>query len=164
MRPTQKELLNEAKRFDTQSQLKMTDLAEKVVQLSAQYDTPFNTTPIEELQLTDPSADPFNGNLNNRRVAARIARRIEVTTGDPIKAAEDVKKSLEVNPETAVKTGDELPELKLVSSRTPTPGSPAAAKAEAQGKGSKTKEPAAPVAATGTEGKPAAAPQWKPNA
>ena len=120
--------------------------------------------PVEQLHLIEEDADPFNGNLNNRRVAMRIAglkRRTFLNDsqpthiGDPNKAASDVKKSLSVlpEPEGGEAEGSAKPAALPASFlRPPTAGSPAA-------KAVTGKEPA--KAASSTQAPP---PAWKPNA
>src|SRR4051812_7194661 len=92
--------------------------------------------PAGELKFDMEDDDPFNGNRNNRRVAARIASEhrtvhylnnsMPTHIGDPRKAEADVRRSLEVNPDPVVLDDDapvSLPPVAL------TPGSPAAKKA-----------------------------------
>lgn len=128
--------------------------------------------PVEELALEDEDADPFGGNHNNRRVAARIAREYRerkylnsstpTHVGDPEKAAADVAQSLRV-------TGQDLhygsasdnpvePEVQQPSLNMPKANadSPAAKKAAADKK-------AAASNGTKTEGD-GQPPTWRPNA
>lgn len=128
---------------------------------------PTEPVPVEDLVLNLEDEDPFNGNVNNRNVAKRISRQggrtffnhpITNHTGDPNKAAEDVAKSLAINPdkvdldEDDVKT--EIPPM------APTPGSPAAKQAEAVAKAAKAASGGAPAATP----KSLEPPTWKPNA
>jgi hypothetical protein len=118
----------------------------------------------EDLNLTglEQTHDPFNGNLNNRRVAARIATEPDHVSGNTVhrvfmsnreKAAADVAKSLAVLPDPVVPTGDDLPPVVLT--KQPTPGSPAATKAltKAQQKAADAaaKNAAPPTWGTGTD-------------
>lgn len=79
--------------------------------------------------LDDPDADPFAGNLNNRRVAERIAKgktrkylsnSMPTHLGDPNKAAADVAKSKAVNPTPPDVDGENLPPIPLVA-QVPVP-------------------------------------------
>lgn len=88
-----------------------------------------------ELTLIDEDEDPFNGNANNRRVAERIAAQGNrvyannsrpIHTGDPAKARADIAKSKRLNPDVVPDADFE----ESVPARKPTPGSPAALKAE----------------------------------
>lgn len=166
---TQKELLHDSKNVDTVARDRMNRLALAVKDAADEMDESVEPTAIEDLQLDEPDSDPFNGNLNNRRVAARIARGIEVSAGDPKKAKADVEQSLRVNPEPVIKTGDEFPEIKLVGGREVTPGSPADLK---HGKsqtqmggqaptGEQAQQASTAPAATETKGKGKNPPQWK---
>lgn len=107
-----------------------------------------------KLTITDENEDPFSGNINNRKVAERIAtsgRRVYTNAarpahqGDPIKAAADIAKSKLLNPDPVVDNSDDEPETITVK---PTAGSPAAVK--------KVESTAAPATN--------APPVWKPNA
>lgn len=126
---------------------------------------------VTELYLPEHDGDPFNGNTNNRRVAARIARMPHshrsknhdpdhVFHGsNPDKARADVEQSLLVNPEPIIPSPDDMPAIELASTNTkPTPGSPAAKKAEAdktgkgKGKGAQAVQTAAPPTWGSSEG------------
>lgn len=109
----------------------------KAIQQAGQQEVtmPAGTTSLQHIQVEDE--DPFGGNANNRRVAARIAKMSKrkflnnsepTHVGDPEKAARDVARSLEVNPETELLSGDEQVMLDVDKTLTPTPGSPAAQK------------------------------------
>lgn len=109
----------------------------KAIQQAGQQEVtmPAATTPVQHIQLEDE--DPFNGNQNNRRVAARIAKMSKrkylnnsepTHIGDPEKAARDVARSLELNPETELLSGDEQVMADLSPKLKPSPGSPAAQK------------------------------------
>ena len=123
-----------------------------------------------ELSLEHEDDDPFNGNVNNRKVAERIAAQNRtiytnvhkiIHTGDPGKAARDVAKSKAINPDAL--TDNELEEAQAEETARklrevkPTPGSPAAVKAEADAKAAQgvTATPASPAAPVIP---------WKPNA
>lgn len=106
----------------------------KAMQTAGEHDVTVGV-PVHELTLMLEDEDPFNGNLNNRRVAARIARdgeRISANHSHPVvmgnaeKARADVEKSLAVFPDPAIPNPDE--EL-AADAPAPTPGSPAAKKA-----------------------------------
>ncbi len=108
-----------------------------------------SAVPVHELKLHDEDADPFNGNVNNRRVAARIARDMprksanhseHFIIGNPDKAAQDVARSLAVNPDPVIPSGDVLPDIQLA----PTPGSPAAQRKAKDKQKPKNASPAAP--------------------
>jgi hypothetical protein len=80
-----------------------------------------------EISHEDPNADPFGGNMNNKRVAERIAgetqRRYANNShpfhmGDPRKAAADVARSNAVNPTDDEKKTVVLPTV----AQSPDPG------------------------------------------
>lgn len=114
--------------------------------------------PASELKFDMDDDDPFNGNRNNRRVAARIAadhrtihylnNSMPTHIGDPKKAEADVAKSLAVDPDPVVLGDDAVVELPHIAL---TPGSPAAKKA-------------AEAAAKGDDKPVTAPPVWKANA
>lgn len=88
-----------------------------------------------KLVLIDENEDPFGGNINNRRVAERIMRQrgknygnthIPTHTGDPSKAARDVAKSKEINPDPLGNSDEEATVEAKRETRLPAPGSPAA--------------------------------------
>lgn len=152
MSPTQLQLLENAKKQDLAQVANNAELHRALVQaIKTGGASPIAGNHPSELDLTDEDEDPFGGNTNNRRVAERIAAtstRIYSNTakpihmGDPTKARADIAKSKRVNPEVAPII-EELDDATLPK-RTPSPGSPAAAKAA-------DKAPAAPAV-------------WKPNA
>lgn len=127
----------------------------------------------KDLKMTDDNEDPFNGNMNNRRVAERIANTpgkrkqflnnsMPTHIGDPNKAAADVAKSQKVNPVKPEDDPDKMPPLTLPSiAQHPAPDSgQTAAQAlesvKAKGGATATNKPPAPASG--------AAPAWKPNA
>jgi hypothetical protein len=132
MAHTHADLLRTANEHDAQLQSRDFKITRAMKHAGEQVATP--GLPVHELKMDIEDEDPFNGNLNNRRVAARIARQGHVTTanhentvnpyqlGDAKKAHEDVQKSLAVNPDAQVPSGDDA----AVQEPTPTPGSPAA--------------------------------------
>lgn len=96
--------------------------------------------PATELDLEDHDADPFGGNINNRRVAERVAAQkspeflnfaIPTHGGDPNKAREDIQKSKAINPDPVIPAGDGDEMLPVSVPTGPTPGSPAAEAANA---------------------------------
>lgn len=110
-----------------------------------------------DLNLEDTDEDPFNGNVNNRKVAERIAAQRSrkyvnlakpIHTGDPDKARKDIARSKAINPDPEKE--DVKAEL-LTLTLVPSAGSPAAIKAA---KPTVKEAPAVP------NGPPA----WKPNA
>lgn len=161
MAHTQKDLLANAQRVDAGEFARGIKITKAMHAAARESTPPAAFHPVHLLQLEDQD-DPFKGNLNNRRVAARIAAKREVTSGDPVKAAADVKKSLAILPDAVVPTGDDLPPIVLAA---PTPGSPAANKnnvrqmvAQADAVPSAAQ---AAVTPTGTDTPAAAAPpQW----
>lgn len=159
MAPTQGELLEAANRINRKIAVQRNPkMADSTVELAAPPHP-------SELKITNDDEDPFNGNMNNRRVAERIANSKErkylnnsqpIHTGDPNKAAADVAKSKAVNPdvpEAKPGTKSTLPSLPTVA-QSPDPGpDKSAADALAEQTAKAAGKPA---------GKPAA--EWKPNA
>lgn len=164
MLPTQQDLLDVAKTHDATIFAQQVNVVE-AIKKAQQVDVTVGVA-TKDLNLTIDldQHDPFGGNLNNRRVAARIAQMssrstprgdTSTHTGDPEKAARDVEQSLKVLPDPKIPSGDELPPINLTPAKTPTPGSPAASK------GKKTAQPAATDDQANDKGMP---PAWKPNA
>lgn len=153
--PTQNDLLNVAKVHDATIYSRYIKI-NKAIQSAGVIET-LPGTPTHELSLVDADEDPFMGNRNNRRVASRIAVAFKskkflnssqpTHIGDPEKAAADVERSLELNPDPQVANPEVLPPL---PSLAPSKGSPAEKKA--------AKKAATDVAPAG------APPTWKPNA
>ena len=148
--PEIKDLLKAAQEFDAGQAAHTVKIGKALLAVPMQ---PAATIPpVHELSLIAEDEDPFAGNLNNRRVAERVASQNRtiytnvhkiVHTGDPGKAARDVELSKKLNPDSV--SASEQAELDAQKSAAalrnkpkPTPGSPAAAKAEATG------EPTAP--------------------
>lgn len=131
-RHTHADLLRTANEHDAQIQSRNFKITNAMKHAGDQVATP--GVPVHELSLDIEDEDPFNGNLNNRRVASRIAREGHTRTanhenivnpyqiGDAKKAREDVEKSLAVNPDPQVPSGDDA----AVQEPPVTPGSPAA--------------------------------------
>lgn len=132
--------------------------------------------PANELKLDFEDEDPFGGNINNRRVAERIANekgRVYLNhsapshLGDPSKARADIAKSKALNPDPVATDPDRLPPV-VIPPMAPTAGSPAAKQAEELAKGNKqdgpqtVEVPAPGTQAAGTPNGPP--PAWKPNA
>lgn len=125
--------------------------------------------PIQELKLVDENEDPFKGNLNNRRVAERIAElpggvkqylnnSLPTHIGDPNKAAADVAKSMAITPPTPhdehlaqAPTEDELKQAAKTNAKNRKAAAEAAASASVAGT---AEEPAS--IGTGSS------PTWKP--
>lgn len=134
MPPTVQEMLKHHNEVNAQIQSNMEVVTKRQVEPSKPGE------PVTVESLTDPTADPFGGNVNNRRVAKRIAlekRRVYLNhsmpshLGDPDKARKDIALSEKLNPEVDLSADDEkMPEIKLPPT-PPTPGSPAAKKAAA---------------------------------
>jgi hypothetical protein len=132
MAHTHSDLLRVANEHDAQLQSRSFKITNAMKHAGEQVATP--GVPVHELKMDIEDEDPFNGNLNNRRVAARIARQGHILTanhentvnpyqiGDAKKAHEDVQKSLAVNPDPQVPSGDDA----AVQEPPVTPGSPAA--------------------------------------
>lgn len=184
--PTTKDMLATANQHD----LTLTASDVKLGQaLRAGTTAPTPGVPADELDLTMPHEDPFGGNINNRKVAERISRQtgrqylnmaLPTHTGDPHKAAKDIARSKEMNPDPVVsdENGDVLPEINLpVSLKPPTAGSPAAVRAAkeaqqageaaAEGKGPSGVAGGTPPATNLPGAKPPvvpATPPWKNNA
>jgi hypothetical protein len=147
--PSQNQLLNVAKEHDVTIYGRYVQI-NKAIQ-DAGVITVLPGVPSHELTLVDADEDPFLGNRNNRRVAARIAVAFKskkflnqsnpTHVGDPEKAAADVERSLQLNPDPQIADPEMLPALPALP---PSVGSPASKKA--------AQKPA---------GAPAA---WKPNA
>lgn len=160
MAPSLVALLAAAKDHDAKQQNHRVKINKAIIEAGNVESTP--PTPVAELVLTtEEEDDPFQGNLNNRRVAERIAGTLthrkylnnsEPThVGDPQKALADIERSKRINPDPPQPMKDEeMPAIVL----PPSPGSPAAVKAAQE---------AAGTAAAPAETKPAAA-VWKPNA
>lgn len=171
MSPTTKELLEASKQHNNTLSLNAEQLKKAIAgALTTSVDPAIPGVHPSQLALTDPDEDPFNGNLNNRRVAERIAaqgNRVYTNasrplhTGDPNKAAADIAKSKRINPDVIVESEEEPVPVKL----PPTPGSPAAIKA-AEEAAKKAKAPVVAANAGPGGARPVAAtpPTWKPNA
>lgn len=108
----------------------------KAIQAAGQQEVTMPAESQPMVTIIMPDDDPFQGNLNNRRVAARIARATHrkflnnsepTHVGDPEKARKDVEQSLRVNPDSEILSQDEKV-MNEVPKLTPTPGSPAAQK------------------------------------
>src|ERR1035437_7530643 len=137
--PSQKELLNVAQGHDAVVLGRYVTINKAIQQAGVIEVLP--GIPSNELTLVDADEDPFLGNRNNRRVAARIAVAFKskkflneshpTHVGDPEKAAADVEKSLALNPDPLEASPDVLPELPALP---PKAGSPAAKRVAAQGK------------------------------
>lgn len=171
MAPQLTELLAEERRQRESVSVPFVQVKNGRVQLIDPNPAPLAVVPPASELKMDDDGDPFNGNLNNRRVAERIAserkykqylNNSEPThTGDPKKALDDIARSKALVPDPLVKTDDDpMPPIALPS--LPTPGSPAAVKAAADKKTTKVTTlgpPATPAPAASTP-----PPTWKPNA
>lgn len=165
MAPEIRDLLNVANLHDAATVANQVKLA-KVIAAGAIV--PTIAPPVSELKLLEEDEDPFNGNINNRNVAKRIARmsgrKFLNTTqpthiGDPNKAAADVAKSEKVNPDPTVEDEDDD---EPVNAKPPSPNSPAAKKAAAEAAAKATAAASGQAGnATDTSAKP---PEWKANA
>lgn len=134
MPPTQMELLKAAQTVDNTIHAHRVKVNKAILDAgSLPAATP---VPVSELQLVHEDDDPFNGNINNRKVAERVAatnRRIWMNNsepthmGDPAKAKADIERSKRINPDP-VKASDNDPLPPIDLGNTPTPGSPAAVK------------------------------------
>lgn len=132
--PTLTEMLEVARNHDANIQSRNVKIGRAIQQAAHQEVTmpaPSKEAPLD-LYVEE---DPFGGNLNNRRVAARIARAAKrqflnnstpTHVGDPVKAAKDVELSLRLNPDSDLPSSDEQV---MIDSKVPSPGSPAALKA-----------------------------------
>lgn len=118
-----------------------------------------------EIAIADSDEDPFGGNVNNRKVAERIAGQTKrkytniahpIHTGDPDKARKDIARSKSLLPDPAEEKDEDVAPAKLP---TPTAGSPAAKRAAEAAAKPPVIEPLAAAPATST-----APPTWKPNA
>lgn len=123
---------------------------------------------VQDLKLVDEDVDPFNGNLNNRRVAERIAQTpggvkqflnnsLPSHIGDPTKAAADVAKSKSIIPDPHGAPGEVLAQA---------PTKEEMAKTDAAVRNRQRRGPATPVneppsIGAGAAGG-AASPEWKP--
>jgi uncharacterized protein (DUF2267 family) len=170
----QKELLANAAAVDIAAQLHSVKIGKAILSVPPQPTVP--PPPVHELTLIQEDDDPFNGNVNNRKVAERIAAQNRtiytnvhkiVHTGDPGKAARDIEQSLRVNPDALSDAEkDEIANRELaakLAEAKPSAGSPAAQR-QAEDR-AKSAENAANAPINRQTPDPALAPvPWKPNA
>jgi hypothetical protein len=133
--PTLKDLLDVARVHDATIQSRNVKIG-RAIQEAAHQEVTLPTFDNDKPLNLAIELDPFGGNRNNRKVAARIAsegkRRFlnnstPTHTGDPAKAAADLKLSLQLNPEPEILSSDD-DVLTQVTPAKPSPGSPAALK------------------------------------
>lgn len=137
--PTQNELLAAAAVVDAGINAHTIKIGKAILSVGSQEAAP--VLPVHKLSLDNEDDDPFNGNVNNRKVAERIAAQNRtlytnahkiIHTGDPGKAARDVAKSKESNPDSLTSSElDEVANSELAANlkKVPSPGSPAATQA-----------------------------------
>lgn len=167
MPPTTQDMLKHANEVNATLASNTTEEVVKRVQGKSTLPAPEDLT-VESLN--DPTEDPFGSNVNNRRVAKRIAAEkgrvylnhsMPTHLGDPEKARKDIAKSEKLNPSIESPDPDAMPPINF--SAKPTPGSPADKKAQEAAKGAKqdgpqtTEQPAAGTQAPATG---AVTPPW----